>query len=117
MWISDPNEGLPQYVIFTLKEPKEISEVRLTSRVDLIFPRIGSRSKGISNGTAKDFTVSVWRDNEWHVVAEVKDNIFRQVCVNFTKQLAEKVKITITKTINDDAAHIVEARIYEDKTF
>ncbi len=116
-WISDVNEGLPQSLTLTLKEPKEISEIRVTTHVDLTYPRASFGSGQTSYGIAKDFTVSVWRDGEWHVVAEVTDNIFRQVCLNFEKQLAEKVKITVTKSNNQSAAHIVEVRIYEDKTF
>ncbi len=116
-WISDVNDGSAQSLVFTLKEAKEISEVRITTQVELSYPCYSFGRKNISHGTASDLTVSLYRDGTWHEVAHITDNIFRHMCVSFEKQKAEKVTITVNKSINTSSAHIVEVRIYEDKAF
>lgn len=110
-WVS--KRGLPASITLTLKEAKEISEVRITTQVDLSYPAYCFMQKTISIGTAEDVTVSVLNGSEWTEVAHIKDNCYKQMVAHFEKQRAEAVKITVNKSIGTSAAHITEVRIYE----
>ncbi len=110
-WVS--KRGLPASITFTLAEAKEISEVRITTQVDLSYPAYCFMQKTISIGTAEDVTVSILNNGEWKEVAHIKDNCYKQMVARFEKQKAEAVKITVNKSIGTSAAHITEVRIYE----
>lgn len=110
-WAS--KRGLPASITLTLKEAKEISEVRITTQVELSYPNYCFKQKTISTGTAEDLTVCLLQNGVWNEVAHMKDNCFKQILVRFAKQPAEAVKITVNKSINSSAAHITEVRIYE----
>ncbi len=110
-WVSE--NGLPASLTLTLKEPKEISEVRITTQVDLSYPAYCFMQKTISIGTAEDVTVSVLKDGTWSEVAHIKDNCYKQMVAKFEKTYAEAVKVTVNKSIGTSAAYITEVRIYE----
>ncbi len=110
-WAS--KRGLPASLTLKLSEPKTISEVRITTQVDLSYPRWCFHPNTISVGTASDITIEVGNGGSWTEVAQIKDNIQKQITARFAPALAEEVKITINKTIADNAAHITEVRIYE----
>ena len=110
-WASE--KGLPASLYLKLKEPKEISEVRVTTQIDLSYPRFNFHRLTSSVGTANDVTISIRNGENWREVAHITDNIQKQMLAHFTPTLAEEVKITVNKSILDDAAHITEVRIYE----
>lgn len=110
-WVSERN--LPASVILTLPEEKEITEVRVTTQVELSFPHFCFMQSTISNGTAQDLTISILNEKQWKEVSHVKDNCFKQIVAKFEKQKATAVKVTVNKSINSSAAHITEIRIYE----
>jgi hypothetical protein len=110
-WAS--KKGLPASLTLTLKEPKEISEVRITTQVDLSYPQYCFTGDTISIGTASDVTIEVRNGEKWCEVAHIKDNVKKQMVAHFTPTLAEEVRITVNKSILDDAAHVTEVRIYE----
>lgn len=110
-WAS--KKGLPASLCLKLKEPKEISVVRVTTQIDLSYPRFNFHRLTSSVGTASDVTISVRNGENWTEVAHITDNIQKQMLAEFSPILAEEVKITVNKSILDDAAHITEVRIYE----
>ncbi len=110
-WAS--KKGLPASLNLKLKEPKEISEVRVTTQIELSYPMYNFHRFTSSVGTASDVIISVRNGNTWTEVAHIKDNIQKQMLAQFDPTLAEEVKITVNKSILDDAAHITEVRIYE----
>lgn len=110
-WVS--KRGLPASITLTLAKAKVISEVRITTQVDLSYPTYCFMQKTVSVGTAEDVTVSLLNDGVWCEVAHIKDNCFKQMVARFEKQRAEAVKVTVNKSIGSSAAHITEIRIYE----
>ncbi|MBQ4154105.1 MAG: FAD-dependent oxidoreductase [Clostridia bacterium] len=112
-WVSNRTNGLPASITLALPEEKEISEVRVTTRVELSYPSYCFKPSVISTGTAEDFTVSLLQNDKWVQVAHITDNCFKQSVIHFEKQKAEAVKITVNKTIDDQRAYITEVRIYE----
>ncbi len=110
-WVS--KKGLPASLTLTLKEAKKISEVRITTRVELTYPQYCFTGDTISIGTANDVTVSVRTGENWTEVAHIKDNVKKQMVATFDPILAQEVKITVNKSIADNSAHITEVRIYE----
>ena len=110
-WAS--KRGLPASLTLKLKEAKEISEVRITTQVDLSYPQYCFTGDTKSIGTASDVTIEVKNGENWCEVAHIKDNVKKQMVAHFTPTLAEEVRITVNKSILDDAAHVTEARIYE----
>ena len=110
-WVS--KRGLPASITLTLAKAKVISEVRITTQVDLSYPTYCFMQKTVSVGTAEDVTVSLLNDGEWCEVAHIKDNCFKQMVARFVKQRAEAVKVTVNKSSGSSAAHITEIRRYE----
>ena len=62
---------------------------------------------------ATDLTVYVLRCGEWHEVAHVTDNCYKQMVVRFDRQTAEAVKITVNDSKLTSRAEITEVRIYK----
>ena len=110
-WAS--KKGLPANLTLTLKEPKEISEVRITTQVDLAYPMFCFTGDTISIGTASDVTVEVKNGESWTEVAHIKDNVKKQMVAYFKPTPAEAVRITVNQSIESHTAHITEVRIYE----
>ena len=118
-WITDPFSPLPQSIIFTLPEVKEISNIQITTDTDLIYPRFAflppSKTAATEDSnvicTATDIDLHLFLDGKWKKVAAKKDNYLRQIKFNFKKQNAEKVKITVNSA-SSKIAKIYEVRIY-----
>ena len=111
-WVSDRKQGLPASVTLTLEKEQEISEVRITTYVDLSYPNYCFQANPVFTGTAEDMTVSILQNGNWKEVCAIKGNCFKQAVARFEKQKACAVKVTVTKTINSSSAHITEVRIY-----
>ncbi|HJA94702.1 MAG TPA: FAD-dependent oxidoreductase [Candidatus Eisenbergiella merdipullorum] len=109
-WIS--GAPLPQSLILTLKEPREISQVRVT--LDMPFARytMGYQPMPSKDETLADFTVDICVDGEWKCVGKVKNNIQRLVVLDFTPSLASAVRINALRATAIDRAVIPEVRIY-----
>ncbi|MEE0945498.1 MAG: FAD-dependent oxidoreductase [Acutalibacteraceae bacterium] len=110
-WASE--KGLPASLSLTLKEPKKISQVIITTQVELAYPMYNFYRFTSSVGTATDLTVSVRNGENWTEVAHITDNVFKQMVVRFSPSMAEEVKITINESMHSTTAHITEVRIYE----
>ena len=118
-WITDPFSPLPQSIIFTLPEVKEISNIQITTDTDLIYPRFAflppSKTAATEDSnvicTATDIDLHLFLDGKWKKVAAKKDNYLRQIKFNFKKQNAKKVKITVNSA-SSKIAKIYEVRIY-----
>ena len=119
-WISDVSIPLPQSIIFTLPEIKEISNIQITTDTDLIYPRFAflppsktaSTKDSYTQCTATDVDIYLLLDGKWKKVATKNGNYLRQIRFKFKKQKAEKVKITVNSA-SSKIAKIYEIRIYE----
>jgi len=112
-WVSNRSAGLPASITLTLARPENISEVRITTKAELSYPDYAYKRNSAFVGMAQDLSISLLRNGEWHNVATVTDNCYKQMVARFESQLAEAVRITVTKARHDVRAHITEVRIYE----
>ncbi len=109
-WYSD--NGNPQSITLTLKEPGKIHLVQVTTATDLAHPRYSFQAVPEFNLTAEDVTVSALVNGEWQKVGEYKGNYLRQMRITFPEIVATAVKVTVEKTKNCNIAKIFEIRVY-----
>lgn len=110
-WISKAE--LPQNLTLTLKEPRQISQVRVT--LDMPFERytMGYEDMPRKDETLADFAVEICTDGVWKPVGLVKNNIERLVVVDFAPKVASAVRICALRATGIPKAIIPEVRIYE----
>ena len=112
VWISDPQQDLPQSLELHWPEPVDISQVELTFDSQL--------SGWIWEGTfpliAKTYDISICDGdtNTWTTVASVDDNAQRRRVHRFGTQRTDALRITIRATQGGRTARIVEARAYAE---
>ena len=109
-WYSD--NGNPQSITLTLKEPSEVSMVQVTTATDLVYPRYSFQAVPEFNLTAENITVSAKIEGEWKDVGKIKGNYLRQMRLEFEKVIATDIKVTVEKSENCSVAKIFEIRVY-----
>ncbi len=109
-WIS--KAALPQNLTLTLKEPKQINQVRVT--LDMPFERytMGYQEMPAKDETLADFAVEICTDGEWKRVGFVENNIQRLAVVDFMPVAASAVRICALRATGIKRAIIPEVRIY-----
>ncbi len=112
-WKSDPNCLLPQSLTLTLKETALISEIHISTVIDLEFPKGASRPFPHFCFTAKDLVVDCFDGTDWKTVYEIKNNYKRKIIAKFESTICEKVRVTVNATSGSNIAEIDEIRIYK----
>lgn len=109
-WIS--KEGLPQSIMLTLNEIKEIRQVRIT--LDMPFARytMGYQEMPSKDETLSDFTVEILVNGIWECVGRIENNIQRLVVIDFAPKAVSAVRINALKATGINRAIIPEIRIY-----
>jgi len=112
-WVSDPTQGLPQWLTLNFKAPAQINSVSIVFDTDLSNPgtcwHSGSKSPGAFN-CVKSYEVEIFDGNSWMAVAAISDNFMRKRNHTFEPLTAEAIRITVTETWGDPSARIMEVR-------
>ena len=110
-WVSDPTQGLPQWLTLNFKAPAQINSVSIVFDTDLSNPgtcwHSGSKSPGAFN-CVKSYEVEIFDGNSWNTVAGISDNFMRKRIHTFASLTAEAIRITVTETWGDPSARIME---------
>lgn len=109
-WISSGE--LPQSITLKLDEPKSISEVRITFEIPFKKYNKGFMPQPERDEMVTDFKVELKTKNGYEVIADIKNNYQRLVCVNANGINTDEIKITATKCHKVRFATITEVRVY-----
>jgi hypothetical protein len=119
-WMSDPDEGLPAWILLTWKTPVVVAMIRLIFDTGLHRHLTLSHHDGYSGGmrwgTPQPETVSCCRvegllGDRWSTIADISDN-YQRLCVLElpTPVKLSALRVTILKTNGIDHARICEIR-------
>ncbi len=114
LWISDPEQPLPQWLEVELPEPTEFD------CAVLIFDTNLNRTNHVMPGgfrapeCVRDYTLSAEIDGEWQELAAVPGNYHRHREHRFDAVTATRVRLTVTATNGDSSARVHAVRLYRD---
>jgi len=118
MWISDPQQPMPQWVELDFGKEKEVNSVYLTFDTDLKAKRYISWEMKVEERMppqcVRDYQVQVQKDGQWVTVAEAKNNYQRRRIHRFPAAQTAKIRVLITATNGDPSARIYEVRAYNE---
>ena len=122
-WISDPKEGLPEWIRLDWARPADIQwlqlifdtglhrHLTLSHHDDFTKTMIWGRPQP---ETVKDYTIEKYDGREWKTLIQVKDNYQRLRRHTLpVKTTVSSLRILVTKTHGLDHARIVEVRVRE----
>ena len=113
-WVSDPAQGLPQWIMLELKEPRRISTVALTFDPDMTNPSTTVwLYEPFPHTLVTEYTVEVFDGSAWHEAAQVSGNYQRHRVHTFAPVRAEKVRVNILGSGDGRTARLFEVRLYE----
>ena len=120
IWISEGIGAEGETLSLELKEPAEVSQVRLTFdsnfnyaiKLTLSGKRQRQQRIGVPIELVKDYTVTLWREGSKVAEKKVVDNVQRANIVNVEKTLCDKITVTIHATNGAEDVHIYEVRVY-----
>lgn len=120
IWISEGIGVDGETLSLELKEPKEVSQVRLTFDSNFNYAikltLSGKRQKqqriGIPIELVKDYTVTLWREGRKVAEKNVCDNVQRANIINFEKSFCDRVEVTVHATNGAEDVRIYEVRVY-----
>lgn len=113
-WVSDPDQGLPQWIELKLDKQQPINKIHVTLDTDMTNPSMLKLFEDFPSKLVKAYTVEVNDGNNWIQVAEVKDNWFRRINHKFDTINATAVRINVTESGDGVTARIFEVRIYNE---
>ncbi|WP_158275607.1 FAD-dependent oxidoreductase [Marinilabilia rubra] len=109
MWMSNPEETLPQWVQLAWDKTQTISEVRLV--FDTNMNRTWFKELNVPERVS-DYEIQALIDGAWKTIAKETGNIQRLRIHKMDPVKANKIRVLVTKTWGDKAARIFEVRVY-----
>jgi hypothetical protein len=120
MWISDPDQSLPQWLELDLGEAKSFNSIYLTFDTNLNNKRYRSwkftPDERMPPECARDYRVQFHDGSDWLTVVEAKDNYQRRRIHTFDEVESSKLRVLVDKTNGDPSARIYEVRVYNETT-
>ncbi len=113
-WVSDPDQGLPQWIELKLDKQQEINTVYVTLDTDMTNPSMLTLHEPFPSRLVKSYTVEVNDGTKWIEVDEIKDNIMRRITHKFSPINATAVRIKVTESGDGVTARLFEVRIYNE---
>ena len=116
-WVSDPDQGLPQWIELKLEHQQPINTIHVTLDTDMTnpsSPQLREEFNMFPEQLVKAYTVEVHDGSKWITVGEVKDNWFRRINHKFETINATAVRINVTDSGDGISARIFEIRIYNE---
>ncbi len=110
IWISDPDEGLPQHIVLDFGEARHIDTVYLTfdTNLDVIVP------EGAVPECVRDYVVYASVEDGWLEVARESGNHHRRRKHTFPSVSAQGLRIEVLATNGSPEARIYEVRGYRE---
>jgi len=115
IWISDPNEPLPQSITLDFGEPVEFNTIYLTFDTNLHIPYSSLPPLYRFPECVKDYTIKVGMNREeLKEIVHVENNYMRRRVHNFRRVRARFLEVEVLKTNGDRSARIYEIRVYNE---
>ncbi len=111
-WVSDPQQGLPQWIVLEFDRPESLTRIQITFDTDMTNPSMLSGAEPIPAKVVTDYNVEVYDGIQWRSIACVTGNYLRQRRHDFPLCVVNKVRITVNDTGNHSNARIFEIRCY-----
>lgn len=111
IWISDPQQALPQYVELNLGQAREFDTVHLTfdTNLDKFLRTHGTYAECVS-----DYEVLVRSNGHWLNVVNEYGNYMRKRMHTFNPVQADSLRVVVHRTNGCPEARIYEIRIYNE---
>lgn len=110
MWISDPDQPLPQQLTLKFSAAQTFNHVEITFDTNL--------NKLMSSGAApecvREYELEVLVDGNWRSIAKVNGNYFRRRIHCFPAVTASQARVTVSATNGDQSARIYEVRVFNN---
>lgn len=113
-WVSDPDQGLPQWIELKLDKQQPINKIHVTLDTDMTNPAMLVSFEDFPSKLIKAYNVEVNDGIKWIKVAEVEDNWYRRIDHKFDTINATAVRINVTDSGDGLTARIFEIRIYNE---
>ena len=113
-WVSDPDQGLPQWIELKLDKQQPINKIHVTLDTDMTNPSMLAPYEGFPHTLVRAYTVEVNDGTNWIEVGNIKDNYLRRNDFKFDAINATAVRINVTETGDNLTARIFEVRIYNE---
>ena len=114
-WVSDPAQGLPQWVELKLNRKQPINTIHVTLDTDMTNPAMLAPYEPYPHTLVKAYTVEICDGQRWITVARVVDNWMRRLVHTFPTVEATAVRITVTESGDGVTARVFEVRIYNEQ--
>ena len=112
IWISDPQEPLPQSVTLDFGKEVEVSSVYLTFDTFLMVDFWGFTPLEPIKECVSDYSIEVMQGGKWKTVLQVQGNYQRRRIHKLDPPVAtSKLKVVVLKTHGDKSARIYEVRV------
>lgn len=115
MWVSDPEQPMPQWVEMDFGKPMKFNSIYLVFDTDLNcwdyasyhkFPRVPE--------CVKDYELFYWDGKQWVSIEKVQLNYQRLRVHKFNPVTVSKLKVEVQATNGDKSARIYEIRVYNE---
>ncbi|QDT67800.1 hypothetical protein MalM25_07040 [Planctomycetes bacterium MalM25] len=118
MWISDPEQAMPQWLEFDLGAEKTFDSAYLTFDTNLKTKRYASwqfkDSERMPPECARDYRLQYHDGSDWVTVAEEKNNYQRRRVHRFAPVTASRFRVLLDQTNGDPSARVYEVRLYRE---
>lgn len=118
MWISDPNEQMPQWLELDLGENRKLNSVYLTFDTNLKTKRYVSwkfsPDERMPPECARDYRIQYHDGKDWITVAEATNNYQRRRIHRFPTIESSKLRVVVDQTNGDSSARVFEVRVYNE---
>lgn len=124
LWISDSLNKESQWLQYEWDNKKTLNQIRITFNPDLSkeLPSSVGKIYNTHHGftkrekeareLVKDYEVQAYVNQEWKVIASIRDNYQRLCVLNMENIVTDKIKIVFQETYGSPYAEVFEVRIY-----
>lgn len=113
LWMSDPNQPLPQWLGLKWNASQQISQISITFPGHLLREYHAYAPFYKDAQCPKDYSILAWIDGQWRLVLEVNGNYQRQRIHQLDAPITTtELRLSINATNGDPSAQVYEIRCY-----
>ena len=114
-WVSDAQQGLPQWLCLTLPGTQTINCVHLTFDTDMTNNAMLVPVSACPKQIVTDYTVEAETPDGWRTLAQIHGNYLRKRVHLFEACEVKRVRVTVTGSGDEKTARIFEVRLYNEQ--
>lgn len=114
LWMSDPNQPMPQWIELDFGKPQTFNRVYLTFDTNVNLRHRDLSGVKFVPESARDYRLEVAQESGWQVLADVKENYQRRRMHQFKPVTTSKLRLTVLATNGDPSARVFEIRVYNE---